>query len=127
MNRFVLLALVLFSVCSFDCHSQTLTASEPTNGFNTSNTQTYRLIVSFISKGAGSDPAKRQAFLNYVNQHPKKPNYVSVPWGREGETDYCFTLKKLSKREQKAFIHHIKKMIGHSDLIQLMENVPCLR
>ena len=96
--------------------SETLTAS--------SNTQIekYRVIISFISKGAGTDSEKRQAILSYIEKHPKKPVNSVVHWGREGETDFCLNLKELSKSEQTEFVSEIKKLAGGSDLIFVSEN-----
>lgn len=82
----------------------------------------YRLIVSFISKGAGANSDQRQAFLNYVDSLAKKPAYKLVRWGREGETDYCFTLKELSKKEQSTFISEVKKKVAGSDRVFVEEN-----
>ena len=88
---------------------------------------TYRLIVSFISKGAGTDSEKRTAFMDYVNAHPKKPSYKTVTWGREGETDYCFNLSELTnKKDLVDFIEGVKKATAGSDMAVITENAPCL-
>lgn len=91
----------------------------------TTNTDmTYRLIVSFISKGAGPDRSKQTALLAYVEAHPKKPAYKTVLWGREGETDYCFSLSELqTKAEMNSFLENVKKIAAGSDMMQLSENV----
>lgn len=87
---------------------------------------TYRLIVSFISKGAGTDPEKRTAILAYVKNHPKKPAYKTVIWGREGEADYCFTLSEFSSKKARAkFIADIKKIAAGSDMVFISENAEC--
>ncbi|MES2762501.1 MAG: hypothetical protein V4677_09845 [Bacteroidota bacterium] len=87
---------------------------------------TYRLLVSFTSKGAGTDGEKRTAFLAYVNVHPKKPAYKTVTWGREGETDYCFTLTELpGKKDMIEFIENVKKATAGSDRIIVSENAEC--
>ena len=87
---------------------------------------TYRLIVSFISKGAGTDSEKRTAFLAYVDGHAKKPAYKTVTWGREGETDYCFNLAELTaKKDLITFIDDIKKIAAGSDMLLISENAEC--
>ncbi|MES2513365.1 MAG: hypothetical protein V4580_04445 [Bacteroidota bacterium] len=87
---------------------------------------TYRLLVSFTSKGAGTDGDKRTSFLTYVESHPKKPTYKTVNWGREGETDYCFNLTELaSKKEMTEFIENVKKLTAGSDRIIVSENAEC--
>lgn len=84
---------------------------------------TYRLIVSFISKGAGPDITKRTAFLSFIESHPKKPAYLPVLWGREGESDYLFRLSELkSKAEITSFIDNVKKIAEGSDMLQISEN-----
>ena len=87
---------------------------------------TYRLIVSFISKGAGTNSEKRTAFLAYVDGHAKKPAYKTVTWGREGETDYCFNLAELTaKKDLITFIDDIKKIAAGSDMLLISENAEC--
>ena len=86
----------------------------------------YRLLVSFISKGAGPDSEKRTAFLAYVDGHPSKIAYKTIAWGREGETDYCFNLSELSgKKDMVAFIESVKKIAASSDRIFVSENAEC--
>jgi hypothetical protein len=87
---------------------------------------TYRLIVSFISKGAGTDGPKRTAFTEYVAANAKKPAYKEVRWGREGEGDYCFTLSEFkSEADKVSFIDGVKKIAAESDLIVVSENAQC--
>lgn len=87
---------------------------------------TYRLIVSFISKGAGTDSEKRTAFLAYVDTHPLKPAYKKVIWGREGEADYCFNLAELtSKKDLVTFMDQVQKIAGDSDMMKISENAEC--
>jgi len=57
-------------------------------GLNLSNTTIdvkYRLIVSFISKGAGTDNKAAESVKTYIESHPKKPLFEVKKWGREGE------------------------------------------
>lgn len=85
----------------------------------------YRVIVSFTSKGAGTVAEKREAFLKYVESHPRKPAYKTVLWGREGETDYCLLLTELSKKEQLNFVEELKKAMAGSDQVIITENAEC--
>ncbi|MES2133094.1 MAG: hypothetical protein V4506_12140 [Bacteroidota bacterium] len=128
MKTILLLASVLsFAVMSMSCKSQknTTTTAATTDSAADSKEQTYRLIVSFTSKGAGVNAEKRTAFLAYVESHPKKPANKAVLWGREGETDYCLSLKELSKKEQTDFINDVKKVVSGSDQVILSENAIC--
>lgn len=122
----------LISLACISCKSKKETVKANENTANTSSNTadkpvTYRLIVSFISKGAGTDSEKRTAFLAYVDGHPLKPAYKMVTWGREGETDYCFNLSELTaKKDLVGFIEEIKKIGAGSDMMNITENAECM-
>lgn len=86
----------------------------------------FRLVVVFISKGEGPDPEARsvlEVFLSdYARGSGKRPAYVMIPWGREGEVDCCFNLKELDDKEQGVFIESLKKKMSSRELIQVYEN-----
>ncbi|MBS1637889.1 MAG: hypothetical protein JST26_18395 [Bacteroidetes bacterium] len=118
--------LAVFTACKShkDAGASSATSSTQSSSDNTAK-ETYRLIVSFMSKGNGANSDQRQKFLDYVAQHPKKPEYKSVMWGREGETDYCFKLTELSKKEQTEFVDAVKKITEGTTLVGIKENVEC--
>lgn len=119
-------AIVSLSLASVACKSSKNAGSSQAGETTSAATeQTYRLIVSYSSKGAGTNAEKREALLKYVASHPKKPVYKEVLWGREGETDYCFTLNELSKKEQVSFVEEVRKMMAGSDRVLLSENAVC--
>lgn len=132
MKTIVTLAAVIsLSFVSISCKSHKNTSSSGSAASTSSSTaetgstsseQSYRIIVSFTSKGAGTSAEKREAFLKYVESHPKKPAYKEVLWGREGETDYCLTLSELSKKEQVTFVDEVKKAMAGSDQVIITEN-----
>lgn len=112
------------------------TASAPekkkkTEQMNDSGSQTgnSRLIVSFISIGEGTDFKAKDSmdvFLrNYEQASGKAVKFEAVPWGREGEVDYCFVLNELSEKEQKKFVADIRSRLSFSQLVQISENQPC--
>ena len=132
MKHIIFLASVIsLSVVSVACKSNksasssgassAASAQSPENAAASSE-QTYRIIVSFTSKGAGTSAEKREAFLKYVESHPKKPVYKEVLWGREGETDYCLMLSELSKKEQLNFVEEVRKAMAGSDQVIITEN-----
>ncbi len=88
---------------------------------------TFRVVVSFISIGAGTDPGALSLLENYLIQfeaaHGKKPEYQRVPWGREGEVDNCFNLHELDNSMQVEFIKGLKSAFSGHDLIQITENM----
>ena len=134
-NLFFLAAVSSLALSTISCKSKkestsssTATASASTEpATNDSKPVTYRLIVSFISKGAGTDSPKRTAFLEYIAKHPKKPAYKEMRWGREGEADYGFMLTELdAKKELTGFIEDIKKIADGSDMMVISENTTSL-
>lgn len=88
---------------------------------------TFRLVVSFISFGAGTDPESKAILESYVYEYKLKNNkvvtYYMIPWGREGEVDCCFPLDELNASEQNNFIEGLKKVIAGKELIQINENM----
>lgn len=120
--------IVLAMACTITANAASksnIQSAKPLQEQPAAKEEKYRLIVSFISKGAGANSDQRQAFLNYVDSLAKKPAYKLVRWGREGETDYCFTLKELSKKEQSTFISEVKKKLAGSDRVFVEENAVC--
>ena len=88
---------------------------------------TFRLVVSFISFGAGTDPEAKAILEAYVYDYKLKNNkvvsYFMIPWGREGEVHCCFPLDELNASEQKNFIDGLNKVIQGKELIQITENM----
>lgn len=86
----------------------------------------YRLIVSFISIGEGTDPDARKVMDGVLENWNKKIGKTiameAVPWGREGEVDFCFRLSELSSEDQASFINEMKKAMEGRKLIQFAEN-----
>lgn len=116
---FLSMLVMLFAV-SCKCHKNQDSNATGKTG------DTYRLIVSFISKGAGIDTKSQDAIASYlktfntINKVDIKPEIVK--WGKEGEMDYCFSLSELSKGKQKDFIKGFQNVTQSSDLILLLEN-----
>ncbi len=126
---FFLASLASLACMSCKAKKETLktTESTATSVANTPDAPiAFRLIVSFISKGAGTDYEKKAAFLSYVDSHAKKPAYKIINWGREGETDYCFNLAELTaKKDLITFIEDIKKIAAGTDMLIISENAEC--
>ncbi len=87
---------------------------------------TYDMIISFISKGEGTDRELRDKIdgvlksFNEKNKTDLKPEILG--WGREGEVDYNFIAKNLSTKQKKAFASQVKEAIGSSDMAQVVFN-----
>ena len=101
--------------------------SSTSNNINAIDTL-YRLSVSFISIGAGTDKKARQDYDQYLTQYEQKNkiklSYKITPWGREGEKDYCFKLNELNKKQQEVFIAETKEVLKNSTLVRYKENQP---
>ncbi len=135
MKNLIKFLLLLALMIPFNGHAQgkrkkekmdkpeSVTTVSNKNASSTPDNKTvYRLIISFISIGSGTDQVAREKIDAYIAGHGKKPFVDKVQWGREGETDYCLSLKELSTEEQKTFITEIKKLILKPDLVQVKEN-----
>jgi hypothetical protein len=117
---FFLVSIISITSVGMSCKSkkETTTSTQTTEA----QTEKFRLVVSFISKGAGPDNAKSVALLAYIGVHPKKPTYTVAHWGREGEADYCLNLTELTKSEQVDFVTNVNKMMAGSDMVFVKEN-----
>ncbi|MFL5754357.1 MAG: hypothetical protein ACJ76F_13180 [Bacteroidia bacterium] len=119
-NRILLLSLLLtcaFSLCSLAATDRGSSAKQIT--FKTK----YRLVVSFISIGAGIDNESYDKITSYIKSHPKKPAFEEVQKGREGERTIYMKLNELSADERKTFIDDINKMIVKKELVKTQEDV----
>jgi len=82
----------------------------------------YRLIITFISKGAGIDLVSEEKIKNFIEKHPKMPAHVIKTWGREGERDYLLQLTEFTADEQKVFVEEVKKLVSSPDMVSIREN-----
>lgn len=83
----------------------------------------FRLVVSFYSIGEGIDGQTHEKFVNFVKGHYKKVSFESIHWGKEGEIDYCLSLKELSAEEQEEFVQRTKDIVGSR--VHVMGNKNC--
>jgi uncharacterized membrane protein YgdD (TMEM256/DUF423 family) len=87
----------------------------------------YRLIVSFISTGAGTDNKAYSLFEKHIeslsNENKQAYHYDLIPWGREGEIDCCFKLHGLSPHKQQELIDQLKALFKDHPLVQFKEHV----
>ncbi len=95
------------------------------------NTKTEcRLIISFISIGEGTDPKAREimdgSIKNWEERFKTKFEMESIPWGREGEVDFCFKLEELNEGDRAVFVDEIKSMFDGNKLVQISENQPSI-
>ncbi len=90
----------------------------------------YRLIVSFISIGEGTDRQGRETLdgvlTDWKTKKGKEITFESVAWGREGENDFCFRINNLNEKEQQMFVSDMKTAFKGRSLVQITENQPCV-
>lgn len=91
---------------------------------------TYRLIVSFISIGEGTDPEAKNIMDGIVNKWSAEAgnsiNADPIPWGREGEVDYCFNLNELSAKDQARMARDMREAFDGHPLVQISEFQPSM-
>jgi len=89
----------------------------------------YRVIASFASKASGPDATAIAKLESYLISFGKKEkvtiSYDKVPWGKEGEMDYCFTLTELSKSKQDEFVKGLTNLTKSSPTVSITENSVC--
>jgi uncharacterized protein YcfL len=90
---------------------------------------TYAYTVSFYSIGEGIDSdmvIKFKDFIAAYNSQKKVSLAYDVnPWGREGETDFCFLLDELDQKQRLDFISKCSKLLSTSKLVHEGENTRC--
>lgn len=121
-----LIIILIASTSLFACKSQSGAMGsdriEPANSGKTAvEDGTYDMIISFISKGAGTDRVLKPKIDGIIEAFNKENgvalDYEKVGWGREGEVDYNFNFKNLSTKQKKDFIAQIKAAVGSSDMV----------
>lgn len=123
-------------VASNNSHADSPVVKEPTEPVEpivqkNPNENSYRFIISFISIGEGTDRNAKQILDSVLAEWETrkdqimKINFETVPWGREGEVDFCFLLKELNDKEQIQFITGVKERFKGHQLVQFAENEPC--
>jgi hypothetical protein len=90
-----------------------------------------RLLVSFYSIGGGIDLKSAQLFDNFITAYKtsqgKSVSYERVPWGREGELDYCILFDGMSASELNAFIESAKAKVSDCKMVHFKINGECKR
>ncbi len=91
--------------------------------------KTYRLVVSFTSKGAGTDAKAKDAFSGVINKwrisKGAELKTERPKWGKEGEMDICSDLTELSEAERTKFLGEVRAAVGKSDRVTITENGTC--
>ena len=90
---------------------------------------TLRLVVSFYSRASGINRSAKEKYdtliSKFQNDNNLKLEYEKIKWGREGEVDYCFNLKVISKNIQEKFISETKLLLEGKEQVKIYENINC--
>lgn len=86
----------------------------------------YRVIVSFISIGAGTDGKALEQLNQIIDQHQKDFGMPvakeEIRWGREGEVDVCFKLLGQDKKAKDTFVRNLQEAFKGNELVFVEEN-----
>lgn len=128
MNKIQLTLFALVLLMGISCKHRKKIQESPKNTSvevqeNATQKTSYRLIVSFISRGAGIDTKLYSTVTDFLEKHPKKPVYEKKHWGREGEVDLLLQLNEFkSSSEKDQFIKELKSLTGNAERIHFKEN-----
>jgi len=93
------------------------------------DTMPYHYLVSFYSPGDGIDHETASAFEAFlkeeISQKPEKLSFERVPWGREGELDFCIRIHSFNDQERSGFDQALRQVISKSKKVKVYENQPC--
>lgn len=95
------------------------------NGVKADSSNMARVVVSFISKGAGIDRKAQEKLDAWLKE--RGTAYETKNWGREGETNYCFFLTGMQKQQQEKFVSDLKTFIGANEMVIVEEWGKCDR
>ncbi len=94
-----------------------------------SDTMKYDLVVSFYSIGSGIDRTILKEYINFLNENKENYSnsfsYERVPWGREGEVDFCIQLFNLKEKEIETFKNNSNTILRKSSMVHSTENAIC--
>jgi len=124
MIKIIILAICLI-ICACKSTKETANLPDKEVAFKEVNEDNYRLVVSFFSPGNGIDHKMKREYLEFISNYKAEISYEQTSWGREGEVDFCFSLKGLSKKEQEEYVRKSKELLSKSNRVHLYENVPC--
>lgn len=88
-----------------------------------------KFTVVFFSIGQGTDSEARNNFEKFVDGFQKENTFIfnmkKIPWGREGEVDYCFVFDNVTEEIKNKFINKVKELLSTNKLVHLFENKDC--
>lgn len=130
-TKIILLAVILIAGCH--CEKKTtetkpvdIPKMQPVAGDDIQPLN--NLVVSFYSTGSGINykaVLELEKFMSNYSESTKTPiHYKKIPWGREGEVDYCIELSAWDINAKAKFISQVKEKLSGVQ-VHINENYPC--
>jgi hypothetical protein len=86
----------------------------------------YRLVISFYSRGEGTDGEAIKRFDNFIRSYKKAVSFAMFNWGREGEIDYCISMEGFGSGEQAEFVNKTRELMKDVTLVNIYEHAKCI-
>jgi len=84
-----------------------------------------KFTVSFISTGAGVDYKAEDRFRDFITkfqqEHRTGVLYQMSHWGKEGETDYNFDIRKLPAQLKQTLKEKLKEMFADNARVRIQD------
>ncbi len=132
MKNVVIITIAIVTLLSCKNSKSTTVATTHTNPEMNDNPRVdlpdsmYRVIVSFISSGEGTDGKAMEKLNQIIEQHQKDFGMPvakeEIPWGREGEMDICFKLLGQDKKAKDTFVRNLQEAFKGNQLVFIEEN-----
>lgn len=88
-----------------------------------------RLSVSFFSPGSGINRDAYKKLERHIELFEEENGIIltiyKVPWGREGEVDFCFKLSTIDNKKAEAFVTSVKNLLAGAEKVNIKENCSC--
>ena len=133
MKTFIASLLLIFLIAG--CHSTKKAAESKTPDASKTQPSTTdeiaamkNLVVSFYSRGSGADHKAAKQLENFLYEYGDRRKmtipYSKIPWGKEGEVDYCISLTGWADDLRSKFIGGVKDLLRGAQ-VHIKENIPC--
>lgn len=90
-------------------------------------TRKFDFVVSFASIGAGIDDQTRSDVVALLENLGDDVHYTEVPWGMEGEVDYCIDLTEEAKIRAPRIENDFRRVLERGKYVTLKKSSVCPR
>jgi len=89
------------------------------------DTRSFDFVVSFASIGAGIDDQTRAEFVALLERLGDDVRYAEVPWGMEGEVDYCIDLTERTDAQAPAIEAELRQLAERGKYVTIEKDRTC--